>query len=342
MVIYLFTYALYFAILGVGLRRKNTRRWLVAATMPMFALVWLRGTVGVDLPVYVQAIEVIQQSGGYTLIFEPGFQLLILALAYASNDPMITVKLIATITTLFLLGMKWRSNTAYQVIGLGIIPYFYFDMTMNGLRYGLAFAIILASLNSLMSTQQTRYILLALLAASMQVSSLYLSYILYILFKTNCKYQIFMLILLIGVALIGSEYFLNKASVYADLSKPGFTSGVAPLLLSLLVLTGCWCSKLIMHTHRKKLLTLFALSIATYCVTQISYAGLRLQQMNYFLIFLFVIYASEKAGLKNSKIILTTLILTSLISSAFRLNNFQSEAGIGDAPFVPYIFFWSE
>jgi hypothetical protein len=308
----------------------------------MFALVWLRGTVGVDIPMYVQSIELIQQSGGYIFLFEPGFEFLILGLGHISDDPMISVKLIATITTLLLLGTKWQTNTAYQVMGLGIIPYFYFDMTMNGLRYGLAFAIILASLNSLMLAHQSRCMLSVLLAASMQVSSLYLSSILQILLKPNWKYIIIMLILLIGVALIGSEYFLIKALVNSDLSKPGIAAGVGPLFLSLLVLTGCWNSKIILRLHRRKLQTMFALSIATYCVTQISYAGLRFQQLNYFLILLFVIYASEKAELKNSKIILTTLILTSLFGSAFRLNNFQSEAGIGEAPFAPYKFYWSE
>lgn len=342
MAIYLFTYALYFAILGVGLRRKNTRRWVVAATLPMFALVWLRGTVGVDLPMYVQSIEVIQQSGGYTFLFEPGFEFLILALGHISAEPMISVKLIATITTLLLLSTKWRTNTAYQAIALGVIPYFYFDMTMNGLRYGLAFAIILASLNSLMSSQRTRYASSTILAASMQVSSLYLSGILQTLLKPNWKHLLLMITFLIGVYLIGSDYFLLKASVSTELSKPGITAGVAPLFLSILVLTGCWNSKKILYSHRKKLQALFALTIATYGVTQLSYAGLRFQQLNYFLILLFVIYASEKSGLKQSKIILITLILAAVFGSAFRLNNFQSEADVGEAPFVPYKFYWSE
>lgn len=299
-------------------------------------------TVGVDLPMYVQSIEVIQQSGGYNFLFEPGFEFLILALGHVSADPLISVKLIATITTLLLLCTRWRTNTAYQAISLGIIPYFYFDMTMNGLRYGLAFAIMLVSLNSLMSTQRLRYASSTLIAASMQVSSLYLSGILQILLKPNWKYLLFMLTFLIGMISVGSEYFLLKASVNAELSKPGITAGVAPLFLSVLVLIGCWKSKTILQSHRRKLQTLFILSISTYCVTQISYAGLRFQQLNYFLILLFVIYASEKSELKSSKIILTTLILTSVIGSAFRLNNFQSEAGIGDAPFVPYKFYWSE
>lgn len=342
MAIYIFTYALYFAILGVGLRRKNIRRWVVAATLPMFALVWLRGNVGVDLPMYVQSIEVIQQSGGYTFLFEPGFEFLILALSHVSSDPMIVAKLIATITTLLLLGTKWRTRTAYQAIGLGIIPYFYLDMTMNGLRYGLAFSIILVSLNNMMSMQRFRYASSALLAASMQVSSFYLIGILQILHKPNWKHLLLMFAVIIGVALMGSEYFLFKASVNAELSKPGITAGIAPLFLSVLMLTGCWNSNKILHAHRTKLQILFVLSFATYGVTQITYAGLRFQQLNYFLILLFVIYASEKAGIKYSKLIFTALILLSVFGSVLRLSNFQSEAGNGDAPFAPYKFYWSK
>lgn len=342
MAIYLFTYVLYFTILCVGLERKNKRLWLVAATLPMFALVWLRGTVGPDLPMFIQSIEVIQKNEGFTFIFEPGFELLVIALSGFSQDPMIVVNLIATITTLLLLGAKWQTNTAYQAIGLGIIPYFYLDMTMNGLRYGLSFSIIMVSLNILMFNQRSRYIFLMLLAASVHVSSLYLSGILQILLKPNLKYLLLIPFLLIGIGFIAFEYLLFKASVNVELSRPGIASGVAPLFLSLLVLTGCWFSKLFQHSYRKILLVLFILSIATYGLTQFSYAGLRFQSLNYFLILLIVIYASEKSGLKHSKLVFITLILASIFGSAFRLNNFHSEANSGDAPFVPYLFFWSE
>ena len=342
MAIYLITYAVYFAILSVGLARKNTRRWVVAATLPMLALVLLRGNVGVDLPMYVQSIALIQEKESLLFIFEPGFELLILGLANISNTPEIIAKLIATLTTALLLFNKWRTKTAYQTLGLGIIPYFYLDMTMNGLRYGLAFATTLVALNFLLTIRRVRYIFLSLIAASVQVTSLYLTALTQLFLKPSWKYILPTILVLPAVATLGSDYFLYKVSANAELGKPGVTAGLAPLLLSSLMLTGCWSDRRLRALYRTRLLALAALTLLTYGVTQLSYAGLRLQQMNYFFILLFVIYASESLNRKNSKFLLITLILTSILGSTFRLHNFYSDAGNGEAPFVPYKFYWSE
>lgn len=308
----------------------------------MFMLVWLRGNVGVDLPMYALTIEIIQQNKGYSFIFEPGFEFLILAFSQIASTPSTVAKLIATLTTTLLLLGRWRTKTAYQVLGLGIIPYFYLDMTMNGLRYGLAFAIVLVTLNGFLAMQYFRYTTLALVAASMQVSSLYLTGLLQALLRPSWKYALLMLPGLIAVSLLGYDYFLHKASINAELSKPGLTAGIAPLLLSIVVLIGCWKYKPIRANYRTAILALLALTFATYGVTQFTYAGLRLQQLNYFLILLFLIYTNEKLDRKKSKLILFTLILASILGSTFRLNNFRSEAGNGEAPFIPYHFFWQE
>lgn len=313
----------------------------MAATLPMFSLVWLRGNVGVDLPMYVQSIEFIQQNGGYSFIFEPGFELLILAISPIISNPILIAKIIATITTLLLLSSKWHTKIAYQALGLGILPYFYLDMTMNGLRYGLAFAVVLFSLNGLLAMQRLTYVSTMLAAASVQVSSFYLSGLLQILLRPSWKYFFLLLPIATGVALLGSDYFLMKAAANADLSKPGVTAGAAPLILSIILLAGCWSDKQINKNHRMGFLILFALSFVTYGLTQVSYAGLRFQQLNFFLILLLLIYASEKTNKKPSKIILSTLILIAALSSASRINNFYSEAGNGEAPFIPFKFFWS-
>jgi hypothetical protein len=308
----------------------------------MFALVWLRGNVGVDLPMYVQSIELIQLANGYTFLFEPGFELLILGLSSIASEHATVAKMIATLTTVILFLGKWRTKTAYQVLGLGIIPYFYLDMTINGLRYGLAFAITLISLHGLMANQRFRYTLTALTAASMQISSLYLTGLLQTLLKPSRNYILLALPIIAIIALIGTDYLFQKATANVGLSKPGMTAGVAPLLLSIIVLIGCWIDNLVRTNNRAKLLILFVLTLVTYGITQFSYAGLRFQQLNYFLVLLFLIYSSEQTRRNRSKTLLLALILASILSTAFRLNNFYSEAGIGDAPFAPFRFYWQE
>lgn len=308
----------------------------------MFALVLLRGNVGVDLPMYVQSIALIQEKESLLFIFEPGFELLILALVNITNTPEVIAKLIATFTTALLLFNKWRTKTAYQALGLGIIPYFYLDMTMNGLRYGLAFATTLVALNFLIATQRVRYISASLIAASVQVTSFYLIALTQLFLRPSWKYILPTILFLPALAILGSDYFIHKILANTELGKPGVTAGLAPLLLSALVLTGCWSDSRLRGLYRVRLLILAALTVLTYGITQLSYAGLRFQQMNYFFILLFVIHASESLNLKRSKLILITLILASILGSTFRLQNFYSEFGNGDAPFSPYEFYWSE
>lgn len=308
----------------------------------MFVLVWLRGNVGVDLPMYLNSIELIQLVNGYTFRFEPGFELLILGLSSIVSDPATVAKIIATLTTVFLFMGNWRTKTAYQVLGLCIIPYFYLDMTMNGLRYGLAFAITLMSLHGLVANQRFRSTLTGLAVPSIHISSLYLTGLLQILLKPSRSYILLALPIIAIISQIGSDYLFQKATANAGLSKPNMTAGVAPLLLSIIVLIGCWIGKLVHTKNLATLLILFALTLATYGITQFSYAGLRLQQLNYFLILLFLIYSTEKTQRYRSKNLLFALILASILGTALRLNNFYSVAGIGDAPFAPFRFYWQE
>lgn len=338
MAIYIVTYALYFFILAIGLTTRNLRLWLVIATIPMLALVWMRGNVGVDLPNYVQLIQMIQKSEGFTWLFEPGFEFLILTLSKISSDPTTIAKMIATLTTLLLLSVRWKTKTAYQVLGLGIIPYYYIDMTMNGLRYGLAFSIALLSVKFLLSTRQLRFFFSTLGAASIQVSSLYLHGLLQFIFRP--KFIILFVPLVIATGLIGTDYLINKVSINLTLTKPSITSGLGPLLLSIVLIIGCCSDSLIRRHYSISILFLFLLSFLTYVISQISYAGLRLQQLNSFLIMLFLIYASERNGRIYSKNLFQILLIISLMGTALRLKNFISEAGVGDAPFMPYTWYW--
>jgi hypothetical protein len=316
------------------------RPWIIAAGIPMLVLVLLRGNVGTDLPMYLWVIELIQSNGTYSFFFEPGFEYLILALSNITNDPTTIAKIIAVITSGFLFLGKWKTEISYQVIGLGIVPFFYFDMTMNGLRYGLGFAIVLFSIKSILIRQPFKFIALSFAAVSMQISSVYLSGLLQILLKPGRKYLIFMVLVIIIIALFGSDYLSEKVEANTNLFIQSATAGIAPLILSLIVLIGCWCDDFIRRGHRNSILVLVLLAIIAYGVTQFTYAGIRLQQLHYFLILLFVICVSELNERKNSKYILISLMLVSFLGMSFRLSNFYAGAGIGDAPFVPYKFYW--
>ena len=77
---YIFSYAFFFVVVLIGVGRSNFKLWSFVGALPMFLLVLLRGAIGPDTPMYQQSIELIQSKESFAFIFEPGFELIILAI----------------------------------------------------------------------------------------------------------------------------------------------------------------------------------------------------------------------------------------------------------------------
>jgi hypothetical protein len=306
----------------------------------MFLLVLLRGAIGPDTPMYQQSIELIQSKESFAFIFEPGFELIILAIGRLTSDSLLTTKIIALITFLVVFSSNWFSPFAGQIISFAFMPYFLLDMTMNGLRYGLAFAICLYSLSLFYHKNYLQLTFAGFFAILIQISSVYVLGFLNLLFNPGLK-NLFIVILLAGIILSSSfEYLSFKASVNQDLRIVSPTSGVAPFLLSSVSIAGAWSNAAIRTNYSKQFCILFLMSLITYGLTFLSSAGLRFQQLNLFTILLAVILAGTSAGVTNSKPIYLSALLVGVLGSIFRFNNFISQAGLDSSSFMPYRFFW--
>jgi hypothetical protein len=306
----------------------------------MFSLVWLRGNVGTDTDSYTRIIDNLQSIDYIIFVFEPGFTLLIFAISQFIHDPLIIIKIIATIITVLLIIVKWNSVISYQTLALGVIPYFYLDMTMNGLRYGLAFAIALIALKQLLASQTLRYLTFSFIAMINHLSSFYLTSVLILIHKPSRITYLGFASCVAVLVIIGSYYFMSRFQAYIYLSSPSIFSGLGPVLLSLIILIGCSLDRQFRRNGLSTIVVLFFITIFFYGIAIISYAGLRFLTLNYFLILMFVIYTAEKTNKKSSKIILISLIIASILGSAFRLRNFYIESGVGESPFSPYLFYW--
>ena len=342
MTIYLAVYSFYLFFVGVGLTQARAKPWILFGLLPMLFIVLLRGNVGVDTPKYVQAVEFIRNADTYLFIFEPGFEYLILLLSKVVTEDDLVIKLIAVLSTSFLVAARWSTAIRVQVLSLVVIPYYFLDMTMNGLRYGLAFAILIFSLDNLVANRNLRFAGWTVLSISIQATSLYVAGLLHTLFRPNFRIVSLVFVVVAAVGFIGAEYILEKVQANSELFIASPTAGLAPLLLSLLCLLGCWSEHRIRKEHSTKILILFALTFLTYVVTQFSYAGIRLQQLNFFTILLFIICAFEMSKVERSRSVLFMLILVCILGTAFRLNNFNSEAGLEPSSFAPYRFSWQE
>ena len=337
---YIFSYFFFFSVALLSVGRRNFKLWSLVGLLPMVILVLLRGTIGPDTPMYQQNIELIQSHDSLAFIFEPGFELIILAIGRITSDSLIAVKIIALITLFFLFSSDWLSPLAGQIISFAFIPYFFLDMTMNGLRYGLAFVLCLYTLSQFYHKNYLQQGVFGVSAVLIQISSVYVLGFLGMLFNPRLKSIFIIIFLAVCVVFSFYDYLFYKASVNQELRIVSASSGLAPLLLSSVSIAAVLTNPAIRIHYTKQFCILFLMAILTYGLTLLSAAGLRFQQLNLFTIFLAMIFACSSAGILKSKTITLSLLLVGILGSFFRLNNFIGQAGLDPSSFVPYRFFW--
>lgn len=338
---YIFVYVFYFTVIGcIAASGLNLRWGIVVASVPMIGLVFLRGLVGVDMPVYEEAVEFIRAADVYTFTFEPLFEYLILGLSRQIDDPKVILLIFSALTTVLLYFGSFKIERGSYLIALFIVPYFYLDMTMNGIRYGLAFSLVLFGAQFLVSNNRKMYLLITLIAASIQITSLVLGILLICLLEIRWRAIFYITVLGVVSFLIFDGYLSWKIEAYELVFKESETSGLAPLFLSGLTLIVFWLDVKFRKVAKIQILLLALFSIITYFVTQVSYAGLRLQMLILFLTYVYLACTVETNHIKLGKITYVLVFLIGVISAVFRLRNFFNDAGQGLAPFVPYVFFW--
>ncbi len=149
MIYYFSAFLFYYVFLKHFLQAEQKHQvYLFLMMLPLILMVILRGTVGTDTSVYLQIIEGLSETGvavsGFAKTPISGWgelTFLVKSLLYFTPNPAVIIVIIASLTTSILIWTASLSTQAKWVFALCIVPIFYLDMTMNGLRYGLAFAI---------------------------------------------------------------------------------------------------------------------------------------------------------------------------------------------------------
>lgn len=338
---YLAAYSIYLFGLFLCLNKKFlSREILFLISLPFIFLVFLRGFVGVDTSIYVNVIYQIYLANSYTYTFEPIFEFIILALLWFTRDPMLVLKAIGICTTAILFLANSKSKIYTQVLALALIPYFYLDMTMNGLRYGLAFAIIFFAAPYLLEKNKRYFYILSAIAGMIHISALALAGLFFVLVHLRWKIILLLILGFLGIFFLGADYFLLKLKLNKTLGPNSSVTGIGILLLSLIILIPCFFVDQIRDKFKTQLYFLLTLTLGAYLVTQIFYAGIRLQQINLFLVYLFLIYAIDSRQSTLPKLIFWALIASCVFGSALKMRNFYQNEGIGKSPYAPYMFFW--
>lgn len=336
---YLLPLVYFYLMFGVGKYLRRPNAYIVIGALPMIVLALLRGTVGVDTPNYQNAIDLLREQGTALHMFEPLFEQILLWLICLPVNTM-TVLALITLATTIILFVAWLRLELHPLIFTVVIAQFYVDMTMNGIRYGLAFSIISLAAVMLVSGRKLRFWALVVIASLIHLTSGLLGILLYIVHELRWRALAYAIPFVFLVVVSFSDYVLFKIVANEGLQKPEAFSGLAPLGLTWCLLLAWISDRGIRRYALGKLLLLLLLSLLTYGIAQLTFAGLRLQLLVVFLTCLLLACHQRHYGMEITRRTTIIILLIGILFGALKLRNFAQTDESSDAPFVPYKFYW--
>lgn len=359
---YILAFAIYSFFITLLMRRNATQspaRLFVLGLVPAFFLVLCRGDVGTDTAAYLRIIDDIQNNRPTDL--ELGFVLLVKTMLLIGMTPQFILAAIASISTALLIYAAQLSQRSLFLCALCIVPIFYFDITMNGLRYGLAFACTMCAVALFYQKRLYLCVIFATCAVLFHLSGGLLVLMMALLSddKEEFRYWTYITIglgvLIVTLQNVDQILYLfdldvfgtgvdlnNKISAYSNFPSPSLLSGVGPLTLSLLTLVLIKKEDNATKNVRvRRFYFLLLATIGTFVVAKFSYAGLRLQFVVLFFMLLTLQFkpAFESVGnVKRSKKMLATMMLIGFLGMAAFMKNALTTESQGLSPWLPYSF----
>lgn len=339
MTAYYVCYAVLILSTIIGLSLDKLRVATIIAFIPMFVLIAGRGMVGTDSAIYVQSFDIIRYQGMLASNFEPGFTLLIEVLNWFFRDSFDVLIVLGSATALIMLCaglLLERSPLLFLTI---IMPFFLIDMTINGLRYGLAFAIVALGAAAFARGSLRTFILCGIIAASIQVSSVLLAIGLWALVEVRIKTFIGAALGIVIVLFVFGSYLEDKVSKNTDVSGIGGLSGIIPLVATIVIVVAVQYSDRPALQSKIPIFAILIMQIVSFGVARFYYAGLRFQTLFVFLLYLFISMSIRRSSVEiNGERVLTGSLLAVLVlCSVSRLSNFR-EDNSGLSPFNPFYF----
>lgn len=337
MIYYIFPYLciVLMSILSLKIKGNGYKFLFFVSLIPATLVVVLRGLVGTDTETYIsildQSIFSIKENARG---IEPFFLVFAKIRHYFDLNSQYVLNSFSFIM-IFVLYLFFSKTKQRSLIFCSLVfPIFFYDMTMNGLRYGMAFAFacwfIVDSSNSLKLNKNKIMYFISFL--NHKSSLLFLSFKL--LQKASLKNFLIIIFSTSAVFFILKSYLLYKISDYSDFVSPSVFSGSQPLIVTFLILL---CNTYFYKNNLRRNVFLFIIQMLLFILTKFTYAGIRFQFLELF--YIIVILCNDEYILRHRKYIFLLFII-GILGFVLRLNNFISTSGQGGSPFLPYSFFW--
>lgn len=313
----------------------NSARFLfLISLLPSFFVVILRGNIGVDTEAYESIIEYYILTGEcrveplFCLISEPIYSLV--------NRSDFTLRIITAIFCILFYFSFFKTKNDIIVACLFIFPVFFYDMSTNGIRYGLAFILFKLLFDGL-----TKKSILTIPVYIFIQSSSLLLVLLSLINKINFKKMVLVIVIIVPVfyLLMGEPMFYllmgeptmlsQKIQAYSENGSPNFYSGILNFLSGLVLI-------LILIFFRKITLTeflvYFIILLSFQFLSNFTYAGLRLVQLMLFYFSIRSISLIDTSNPKSNIIICFMLFTLGFISFLNLLKSMNTEY------YLPYQF----
>lgn len=340
---YVSAFIIYYLFFGLACQFKGKEYVILGlGIIPLFLLVVFRGNVGTDTYTYLNYFdqyEIYGNSGG----FEPVFYWLSAVLMSIFDNARVVMALIGILITVILFYSSFRIEKNGFIFGSVVIPYFYISMVMNGIRYGLAFSLVVLAASYLLKRQKWRFWLISIIAGLSHLSAFVLVFLFYI--QLYLKKRLPTVVLIVGgmtgvIVFFFYGYLVAKFNAYENFIPPSGLSGLAPFIISLCTLM-IWFFDIQLRKNKQAIFSLFLLVVLSYALAQITYAGLRFQFLVIFMLVLSIQFQMDYWDIKLGKKAAYMAIFTGFIGLMSQFRNMLDEYGSGESPFLPYVFFGS-
>ncbi|MGC9193716.1 MAG: EpsG family protein [Thermoplasmata archaeon] len=344
MIYYIFPYLTWVIFCIWRILRTNRKLRLVhyAFALPLIMLVVLRGDVGTDTTTYVgYAQTVIWWGNQRPVYFEPGYAFLMRVLSILTSDPHVIINIISLLAAILFFKMLHLWEDGHCALSMILVPIYFYNFTMNGLRMGIAFPLAAIAVLLLEKMRFAAFIFFAIIAVSIHFSSVLLIPLLYFsVHDIKISYKGFIYGIFISVSVVYMFLYFYKDKIiigairYASTPSPSGLSGGATLINSIIVLLlFLWVSD---KDHHYLGYIFLLIQITFYGITQFTYAGIRFQQLVLFAQLLSLSYWMLQPIRKKQ---LFAIVLISTMAFVFTLRGFITEAG-NQSAFIPYKFIW--
>lgn len=343
MTAYFVAYAFLFFSIGIGLLTRRLRTAVVAGFLPLIFLVAARGLVGTDTAQYISIIRRLWVQGLFAVELEPVFGIITSLLMRWLHDPFTVLVVISVGVGVLMLFAGLRLEKVPIIFSALVLPYFMLDMTMNGVRYGLAFALVTLATVFLLRGKRLLFVLIGAIAALTQISALILVAGIWTLLEARLRTFAAVVIMLVAFAFFFGGYLDDKASAYAEVQILSALSGTVPLVLGILMIAALATIREIRETSIPQLAVLLAAVFGAFIMTRFSSGGLRVQAIILFLIYLYGAARIYRLSINvwRQQLFIVAMIVVAIAGGAFRYKNLNDDKNFGPTPFNPYYFIWN-